>query len=315
MINTEFSLSEQASLWVDVDAELAMLSPDELADELKSVEFSFSGSGTFPKNITRASATKKPLRPSAARLLAILYLGHQDNVAVLGNLYRELRLATDQEGREQVQTRITKLEANNRYAQRLAQSVASGTELHEWRRVPGELKRAFTLIGFASHRDAYAITIRLDSGVAGAALTAAKGQADYLSAILRRLGVTELAFVLERSDRESSENSPWHLHCSAIISADLLEELTREPIGADGKPKPSKLRKALALDYRQRYKNRAVDVQPLRTAGAWGVYITKDIDVTTHRLKGRSPCYASQSAKRAARELYDGMRRWLTTTC
>lgn len=254
--------------------------------------------------------------PRTARLLAILYLGHRDNVAVLGDLYRELNLSTDQEERERIQVRINKLEANNRYAQSLAQSVASGTELNEWKRgLADEQKRAFTLIGFASRRDAYALTIRLDSGVAGAALAAAKGQADYLSAILRGLGVTELAFVLERSDSESSENSPWHLHCSAIITADLLEDLTRELTGTDGEPEPSKLREALALDYRQRFNNRAIDIQPLRTPGAWGTYITKEIDVTTHRLKGRSPYYASRSARAAGRELYEGIRQWLAMSC
>lgn len=279
---------------------------------MKATGFSLAISGTFPKATKRNRAAKKPLKPRTARLLAILYLGHLDNVAVLGDLYRELNLATDQEEREEVQARINKLEANNRYAHRLAKSVASGIELHEWKRgVSGEVKQAFTLLGFAAHRDAYALTIRLDSGVAGAALAAAKGPADYLSAILRGLGVTELAFVLERSDSESSENSPWHLHCSANILADLLEELTRESIGADGEPEPSKLREALALDYRQRFKNKAIDVQPLRTPGAWATYITKEVDVTAHRLKGRSPCYASQSAKTAGRELHQGIRQWL----
>jgi len=309
MLNTELSLAQQAAAWAELDAELAPLTPDEI--EI-SLAHSACG-GTFPKVAKKTSAAKKPLRPGTARLLAILYLGHRDNVAaVLGDLYRELSLATDQEEIERIQARINKLEENNRYARSLAQSVASGTELNEWKRgLADELKRAFTLIGFASHRDAYAITIRLDSGVAGAALAAAKGQADYLSAILRGLGVTELAFVLERSDSESSENSPWHLHCSAIIPADLLEELTREPLGGDGKRQPSKLRLALAKDYRQRWDNLAIDIQPLRTPGAWATYITKEIDVTTHRLKGRSPYYASRSARAAGRELYEGIRRWL----
>lgn len=307
MVNAGFSLAQHsAHELAELDAELVMHMEAE-------AEFSLANCGTFPKKLTRPRPRKRPLMPRVARLLAILYLGHRDNVAVLGNLYRELDLSTDQEEIERVQARINKLEANNRYAQSLAQSVASGTELHEWKRVPGEVKQAFTLIGFASHRDAYALTIRLDSGVAGAALAAAKGPADYLSAILRGLGVTELAFVLERSDSESSESSPWHLHCSAIIPADLLEELTREPIGADGEPEPSKLREALALDYRQRFKNRAIDVQPLRTPGAWATYITKEVDVTAHRLKGRSPCYASQSAKAAGRELHQGIRQWLST--
>lgn len=283
----------------------------ELA-QMSSIEFSLAHSGTFPKTTTRTSTRRKPLGPTTARLLAILYLGHRDNVAVLGTLYRELNLSTDHQEREQIQARINRLEANNRYAHELARSVASGTELHEWKRgLTYELKRTFTLIGFASHRDAYAITIRLDRGVAGAALAAAKGQADYLSAILRRLGVTELAFVLERSNSESSENSPWHIHGSAIIPADLLKELTREPIDAKGKRQPSKLRLALAQDYRQRGNNKAIDIQPLRTPGAWATYITKEVDVTTHRLKGRSPSYASQSAKTAGRELYEGIRQWL----
>lgn len=267
---------------------------------MKSIEISLAPSGTFPKTTKRSRATRKPLKPTTARFLANLYLGHKGNVAVLDDLYRELNLATDQEEREEVQARINKLEANNRYAHRLAQSVASGIELNEWKRgLAGDLKQDFTLLGFASHRDAYALTIRLDSGVAGAALAAAKGQTDYLSAILRGLGVTELAFVLEHSDSESSENSPWHLHCSAIIPADLLTDLSE------------RLREAMAQDYRQRWDNKAVDIQPLRTPGAWASYITKEIDVTTRRLKGRSPCYASQSAKAAGRELYEGIRQWL----
>lgn len=296
MVNAEFSLAQlSAHELAELDAELVIHMEAE-------AEFSLAGSGTFPKKSTRAKRTRKPLRPGTARVLANLYLGYRNNVVVLGDLYRELNLATDQEERERIQARITKLEANNRYAQSLAQSVASGTELNEWKRgLTDDLKRVFTMIGLASHRDAYAITIRLDSGVAGAALAAAKGQADYLSASLRRLGVTELAFVLERSDSESSENSPWHLHCSAIIPADLLTDL------------PERLREAMAQDYRQRYKNRAIDIQPLRTPGAWATYITKEIDVTTHRLKGRSPYYASRSARTAGRELYEGIRRWLST--
>lgn len=56
---------------------------------------------------------------------------------------------------------------------------------------------------------------------------------------------------------------------SAIIPADLLEEPTKEPRGVDCERQPSKLRKALALDCRQRWGNKAIDVQPLRTPGAW----------------------------------------------
>lgn len=102
-----------------------------------------------------------------------------------------------------------------------------------------------------------------------------------------------------------------------------LGALVEHPMPADhafqliktegGATLPVRLRAAMAQDYRQRGNNKAIDIQPLRTPGAWATYITKEIGVTTHRLKGRSPYYASRSARTAGRELYEGIRQWLST--
>lgn len=84
---------------------------------------------------------------------------------------------------------------------------------------------------------------------------------------------------------------------------------------------PSKLREVLApppckdstppiRGYRQRYDNKAIDVQPIRTAGGWFQYITKEVYFTAHDL-GARPDYASRSAIQAGKALYESIRTWI----
>ena len=154
-------------------------------------------------------------------------------------------------------------------------------------------------------------------------MRAKHGPTDYLARILQRLGLTQTAFVIERSASESDENNPYHIHGVAIIPAELLDELTKETIGSDGQSRPSKLRALLApprcndakapvRGYRQRYNNKAIDIEPVRTAGGWFQYITKEADFTAHSLSAR-PDYASRSAIQAGKALYESIRKWINT--
>lgn len=277
-----------------------------------------SASGVFPKKLTGPKGKKRPCSPGLAARAYNLHIEAKEALAVkefldiyqsfLEDSIHDLEIDQAREVyREIIETRSDLEEVTGR-ADRLvtvAQSYASGIELHDWsKRVPDDVKRAFTLIGFASHRDAYAITFRLSHRVARAAL-AAKRPTEYIAAILKRAGLTEIAFVLEFSDSESDENHPLHIHGVAIIPADRLEGLSE------------RLREALAHDYRQRGDNRAIDIRPLVTPARWMHYITKQVAQTTARLsKGRpeevSPYYACRIARAAGRELYEKIRQSTT---
>ena len=203
--------------------------------------------------------------------------------------------------RETIETELTKITP-------AIQSYASDIELHDWaRRLPAASKRVLTMsaLGFKAH--AYAITFRLSHKVAQTAL-AAKRPTEHIAAILKRLGLRDFVFVFEYSDSESEENHPLHIHGIAIIPDELLIELTREQVNTDGELQQSKLRAALAPDYRERWGNKAIDIQPIQTPVRWVRYMIQEITQTSSRLDA-SPDYATQSASRIGQELYAEIRR------
>lgn len=274
-------------------------------------------SGDFPQKSPGKPSSKRRCTPRLAGVLATLYQAHESTLAVLGELLSK-EPCTDIKIRDEIKRMAAALE----FQKSLARSAARGVSLPDWeRRLPPETKRAFALLALARHPAAKSFTFRLGHEVAEAAMSAKHGPTDYLARILQRLGLTQTAFVIERSNSESHENNPYHIHGVAIIPAELLEELTRELIGADGKPRPGKLQAALApppckeatppvRGYRQRYNNKAIDIQPVRTAGGWFQYIIKEIDFTAHRLSAR-PDYASRSAIRAGKALYESIQGWI----
>lgn len=280
-------------------------------------------SGDFPQEAPGKPASKKRCTPRLAGLLAILYHAHKSTLVVLGEL-QTLKNSSTGSLDTKIKDEISRRSAALEFQKSLARSSANGVALPDWeRRLPPDTKRAFALRAISQHPDAKSITFRLGHEVAEAALRAKKSPTDYLARLLQRLGITEAVFVLERSANESDENNPYHIHGVAIIPTGLLDELTRAPIGSDGKPEPSKLQAALApppcndatppvRGYRQRYNNKAIDIQPVRTAGSWFQYITKEVDFTAHALNAR-PDYASRSASKAGNELYETIRVWIRT--
>lgn len=280
-------------------------------------------SGDFPQEEPGKSAIKKRCTPRLAGLLVVLYHAHESNLAVLGEL-QTLKNSCRDSASPKIKDEISRRAAAMEFQQSLVQSITHGVGFPDWeRRLSPDAKRAFALLALARHPDAKSFTFRLGHEVAEAALRAKKSPTDYLARLLQRLGITQALFVLERSASESDENNPYHIHGVAIIPVDLLDELTREPIGSDGKPRPGKLQAALApppckeatppvRGYRQRYNNKAIDIRPVKTAGAWFQYITKEIDFTAHRLSAR-PDYASRSAIQAGKALYESIREWIST--
>lgn len=279
-------------------------------------------SGVFPQEALAKPASKKRCTPRLAGLLTILHHAQASTLAVLGEL-QTLKSSCGHSADTRIEGEIRRRSAALEFQQSLARSAAGEVSLPDWeRRLPPETKRAFALLALARHPDAKSFTFRLGHEVAEAALRAKHGPTDYLARILQRLGLTQAAFVIERSTGESDENNPYHIHGVAVIPAGLLDELTREAIGSDGKSRPSKLRALLApprcndakapiRGYRQRYSNKAIDIEPVRTAGAWFRYITKEIDFTTRDISAR-PDYASRSAIQAGKALYESIRDWVT---
>jgi len=255
-------------------------------------------SGPFPKSTLASAPEKKRCAPAIACVLAGFYASVERNLAVLEIL--EVEKVRDQ-------TRINTLKANNAHLKKLAQERASGLSLPDWkRRLPADTKRAFTFLGFASTPDAKAFTFRLGHETADAALSAAKGPTDYLSALMRKLGIRDVAFVTEFTDSKSIENHPLHVHGVARIPEGVSIQSIEELLAPKQRLKLAQPIKG----FRKRGKNEAVSVTELQTPGAWVTYTGKEIDFTAHRLQS-GPDYASRSATLAGRELYEAMRVWL----
>ncbi|MGK9417196.1 hypothetical protein ACSSUR_13740 [Pseudomonas cedrina] len=255
-------------------------------------------SGPFPKLAALKAPATRRCTPAVAGILAGFYTSQKKNLAVLETL--ELEEVKDQ-------ARIDRLKANNEDLRKIAHSYASGVSLPDWkRRLSADTKRAFSFLGLATTSDAKAFTFRLGHETADAALAAAKGSTDYLSTLIRKIGITHLAFVTEFTDSKSVENHPFHIHGVARIpdgfSIQSIEELLA--------PKQDLKSAHPMKGYRKRGKNEAVSVTELQTPGAWVSYTGKEIDFTAHRLQS-GPDYASRSATLAGRELYEAMRTWL----
>ena len=177
-------------------------------------------SGPFPKFAALRAPAKKRCTPAVAGVLAGFYTSYVKNLAVLGEL--ELKEVKDQ-------TRIDTLKANNEHLRETAQDYASGVSLPDWkRRLPADTKRAFGFLGFALMPDAQAFTFRLGHEVANAALSARKGPTDHLSALIRTLGIMDLAFITEFADSDSEENHSFHIHGVARIPAALSIQTIQE---------------------------------------------------------------------------------------
>jgi len=255
-------------------------------------------SGPFPKSAPQQVAAKQRCTPASAGVLATFYTSYVRNLAVLGKLQAENK---DLE-------HIDKLQANNDYLLKLAQDYASCISLPDWkRRLPADTKQAFSFLGFMSTPDAKAFTFRLGHEVADAALSAKKGPTDNLSTLIKSLGVKDLAFVVEFADSESKENHSFHIHGIARFPSDL----TLETIQGLLAPKQSLKSAKPVKGYRERGSNKAIVVNELKSPGAWALYSSKELDFTAHVLRF-NPDYASRSATKAGRELYESMRTWLT---
>jgi hypothetical protein len=256
-------------------------------------------SGPFPKKAALTPSAKKRCTPAIAGVLAGFYTSHVKNLAVLGEL--ELHETKDQ-------ARIDTLKDNNVHLKEIAQDYASDVLLQDWkRRLPADTKRAFSFLGFALKPGAKAITFRLGHEVANAALSAKKGPTDYLSSLARTVGITDLAFVTEFVESESEENHGFHIHGVACIPAAVTVEAIQRLLA----PKQNLKADVPIKGYRQRGKNEAVSVTKLHTPGAWISYSGKELDLTAYRLQS-SPDYASRSATRSGRHLYEAIRSWLS---
>lgn len=285
-----------------------------LADQAitrKNARLATPKSGDFPQEPPKKSASKKRCTPGLAGVLTVLYHAHEYTLAVLGELQTLSDSSTgslDTKTKDEISRRATALE----FQKSLALSTANGVDLPDWeRRLSPDTKRAFALLAISQHPDAKSITFRLGHEVAEAALRAKKSPTDYLARLLQRLGITQAVFALECSTSASDENNPHHIHGVAIIPADLLDELTSK-LRAALAPPPCSDATPPVRGYRQRYSNKAIDIRPVRTAGGWFQYITKEIDFTAHALNAR-PDYASRSASKAGKELYETIRAWIYT--
>ena len=255
-------------------------------------------SGPFPKKAAITPSAKKRCTPAIAGVLAGFYTSHVKNLAVLGEL--ELQETKDQ-------ARIETLKANNNHLKAIAQDYASDVLLQDWkRRLPADTKRAFSFLGFALKPGAQVINFRLGHEVAEAALSAKKGPTDYLSALLRTLGIVDLAFILELASSDSEENHPLHLHGIARIPAALAAQTIRKLLA----PEPDLDASPPIRGYRQRWSNKAIAVTELQTPGTWVSYSGKEFDFTAHSLQS-NPGYSSRSATTTGKELYEAVRAWL----
>jgi hypothetical protein len=265
---------------------------------LKVTDTGVGGTGLFPQTGLKSDSCKRSCTPGAAGLLASFYTSYARNLAVLGELHR---LETPD------QAKIQRLELINDHLKRTAKSYAANISLGDWkRRVSTDTKLAFSFLGFSSIRHAKAFTFRLGYEVAEAALAAKKGYADYLSARLRTLGIVDLAFVGEFTDGHSEECHGFHIHGAACIPDSVSDDAIRTLLAPRQKLKASSPIKG----YRQRGNNKAIDTPDLATAGGWLCYSIKEIDATARILRS-NPAYASRSATRTGRALYESLRAWI----
>jgi hypothetical protein len=234
-----------------------------------------------------------------ARLLTIFSLGRKKRLAAISELHPDLDKAE-----------IERLLKANAYTKTMLNSYLGSGSLPDWAKALGkDLKQYFRLSHLASQPDAQAMSIRLDHETAEAALCAPRGPADYLADIIRRtlkkLGIeTEMAFNLEFIHGASKENHSLHIHGVFCIPHERIPEVAEA------------LRIALALDYRARWKNVAILLEPVQNARWWASYCVKEYDITTIMLedqagKKRSPGYTTRLLTQRARVFYEETEAWL----
>lgn len=259
-------------------------------------EFGVNANTRRPKLRKRSLCT-----PGRAGLVAGFHFGHAERVVAISELHPDL----DQ---DQIQA-LLKIDA---FIQKLMRSYQGAGELPDWAKfVTSEMKQFFRLYVLCRKPDAKTITIRLDHDSAEAALGAPRGPANYLAEIIKqtltKLGIeTNLTFNLEFNHTGSTENHPLHIHGALSIPDDRIDEVSEA------------LRSALAMGYRQRYKNSAVHIERPRSAQWWATYCIKEYGTTASRLeaeRGRSsrPNYATQQLTQEAKAFYEDISNWLNT--
>lgn len=253
-------------------------------------------------NAGHSQKTGKSLStPGRAGLVADFHLRHTELVAAISDLNPEHDHQQLEAGRK-----------TDDFIQNLMRSYQGAGELPGWAKfVSPEMKQYFRLHLLCTKPGAKTITIRLDHDAAEAALAAPRGPANYLAEIIKRalakLGIkSELAFNLEFNHTGCTENHPLHIHGAFCIPDD----------GVDGVSEA--LRTALAMGYRQRYKNVAVHIEKPRSARWWASYCIKEYSITACRLEaeqGRKsrPDYVTQTLTQAAKAFYEDISAWLNS--
>ncbi|WP_178119387.1 hypothetical protein [Metapseudomonas lalkuanensis] len=246
--------------------------------------------GHFLKKHRVTAHTQRVLTPGMVGALASFHAGYQRHVAVLGQL--------------DTSNPDTPTLKKFYVFTKLALEYTYKVNLCDWqRRLPTEVKRAFTMLGISGTPGASIFTFRLGHEVAEKALSASEGPAAHLAALIKRkLGIKDIAFILEYPSSTSDENHQLHLHGIACIPEGLTEDDIRVVLA----PKP----KEEVKGYRQRFGNKAIDLQPITTPGAWMSYISKEYLITQRKL-GSAPDYASHGASRAGKELYEELVSWI----
>jgi hypothetical protein len=233
-----------------------------------------------------------------ARLLSILSLGRKKRLVAISELHSQL-------DKEEIE-RLLRIDTETR---RMLNSYLGSGRLPDWAKaLRNDLKQFFRLLHLASQPNAQAMSIRLDNDTAEAALSAPRGPADYLADIIKRtlkkLGIeTEMAFNLEFTHGASKENHSLHIHGVFCIPDEHLLDVTEA------------LRTALALDYRARWNNVAVLLEPPQNACRWASYCLKEFDVTTMMLadqtgERRSPGYSTRLLTQRANAFYEDIGAW-----
>lgn len=249
---------------------------------------------------SRSNRRGRPLStPVRAGLIANFSLSHAELVVAISKLHPDFD-----------HDQIEKLLKTDAFIQKLVQEYQGNGELPDWAKfVSPEIKQFFRIFRLCTKPDSKTITIRLDHKTAEAALAAQRGPANYLGEIIKRtlakLGIeTDLAFNLEFNHTGRTENHPAHIHGALCIPDDRADEVAEA------------LRCALAMGYRQRYKNFAVHIERPRSARSWAIYCIKEYDSTEIRLtseRGRKshPDYSTQKLTRQAKDFYKGIGVWL----
>lgn len=191
------------------------------------------------------------------------------------------------------------------------QGATSLPALPDWSKsLSKDIKQFFRLRHLLSQPHAYVISIRLGHKVADAALNAPRGPADYLASVIMRtlkaLDInTELAFNLEFVHGACRENHPLHIHGALCVPDDQIPAVIKA------------LTRALATEYRARWKNVAVLLERPRSPGFWASYCIKESAVTSEvlfRKFGRtdSASYATRAQTRSARAFYAKIDKWFS---